>query len=280
MPVFSGTAPTTLTASLGNLPHPPLAGMTSSTSTVTPFGENSTGSMVIPVISPLSTPPDEDNQFVDMWELLPEAWHLDSGTEGCCHSCHPRRGLITQFSLWTECYATLVAVLSMHYPHKTPHFMAYLRTITRASRNFEGTAWASYDMAYRRQAANQRSLDWGIIDTALYNEAFTGRAKLIPRCRYCLADSHESRECSFAPDDQEPSGRQAPSSRYRMAQAGVELCQLFNKAAGNSCRYKHCRYAHICAKCRRGSHPAAECETRQAGGRPRSRPPSTKRPTT
>ena len=42
--------------------------------------------------------------------------------------------------------------------------MAYLRTITRVSRNFEGTAWASYDMAFRRQAANQRSLDWGVID--------------------------------------------------------------------------------------------------------------------
>ena len=29
--------------------------------------------------------------------------------------------------------------------------MAYLRTITRASCNFEGTAWAPYDMTYRRQ---------------------------------------------------------------------------------------------------------------------------------
>ena len=39
-------------------------------------------------------------------------------------------------------------------------------------------------------AANRGSLDWGHVDAALYNEAFAGRAKQIPRCRYCLADTH------------------------------------------------------------------------------------------
>ena len=51
-------------------------------------------------------------------------------------------------------------------------------------------------MAYRRQAANRGSLDWGIVDPALYNEAFAGRAKRIPRC---LADTHSSQECRHAP---------------------------------------------------------------------------------
>ena len=63
--------------------------------------------------------------------------------------------------------------------------MAYLRTITRVSRNFEDMVWVSYDMAYRHQAANQRSLDWGVFDSTLYNEACTDRAQLIPRCRFC-----------------------------------------------------------------------------------------------
>ena len=136
-------------------------------------------------------------EFIDMWELLPESWRLESTESGCCNPRRPRWGLVTSFPLWVECYASLVAILAARYPEKTPHFMAYLRTITKVSRNFEGTAWASYDMAYRHQAANQRSLDCGIIDSALYNEAFTGRARLIPRCRFCLADSHDSRECSF-----------------------------------------------------------------------------------
>ena len=98
-------------------------------------------------------------EYVDMWELLPESWRLEPAEGGCCHSRRPRRGLVMSFPLWVECYAALVATLSTRYPEKMPHFMAYLRTITRATRNFEGTAWASYDMAFRRQAANQRSLD-------------------------------------------------------------------------------------------------------------------------
>ena len=58
-----------------------------------------------------------------------------------------------------KCYATLVTVMAVRYPEKTLHFMAYLRMITHASRNFECTAWATYDMAYQRQVANQKSLD-------------------------------------------------------------------------------------------------------------------------
>ena len=72
-------------------------------------------------------------EFVDMWELLPESWRLDQSEGSCCHARRPRRGLVTNFLLWTECFATLVAVLATRYPEKTPHFMAYLRTITRAS---------------------------------------------------------------------------------------------------------------------------------------------------
>ena len=63
---------------------------------------------------------------------------------------------------------------------------------TGIPRNFDSAAWASYDMAFRRQAANWGSLDWGFVDTALYNEAFTGRARTITRCSFCLSDTHSS----------------------------------------------------------------------------------------
>ena len=170
----------------------------------------------------------------------------------------------------------LVAVLASRFPEKTPHSMAYLRTITRASRNFEGAAWASYDMAYRRQAANQRYLDWATIDTALYNEAFTGRARAIPRCHFCLADSHESKDCSFAPEERPPTTRMAsqPPFRGRTGVDTVEMCQLFNKSGGSQCRYKHCRFAHICSKCRRRSHSASECDLPHQVPRGRSRSPA------
>ena len=124
-------------------------------------------------------------EYVDMHELLPESWRLEEQRDSCCRSSRPKRGLVTDIALWTECYASLVAVLVTKHPTMVPQFMGYLRTIVRASRNFEGAAWASYDAAFRRQAANRKSLDWGTFDPTIYNEAFTGRAKLNPCISPC-----------------------------------------------------------------------------------------------
>ena len=221
-----------------------------------------------------------------MGELLPETWRLEEAQGGCCQSKRPRRGMITDFHIWTECYATMAAILAAQYPDKAPQLFAYLRTITRASRNFDSAAWASYDMAFRRQAANRGSLDWGFVDTALYNEAFTGRARTITRCSFCLSDTHSSMECPYAPAEvKSPEARLSSEGRtgrlpVRQSAQGpagprvgmVEICRLFNSPAGNQCRFPLCRYAHLCMKCR-SPHPAAECgDKRRGGGRARSPP--------
>ena len=96
-----------------------------------------------------------------------ETWRLDKTSISCCHDQRPRCGLVTDISLWIECFATLAAVLSVCYPDKALQFMAYMHTIVCASLNFEGPAWATYDMAFRRQAANRQSLDWGITHSTL-----------------------------------------------------------------------------------------------------------------
>ena len=211
-----------------------------------------------------------DKQYIDMWELLPETWVLETESS-CCHSKRPRRAMVADINVWTECYATLAAILSAAYPEKAPHLFAYLRTITKASRTFDNTAWASYDMAYRRQAANRGSLDWGYVDPALYNEAFAGRAKLLSRCRYCLADTHNSTECPSAPAGSPtgtteagpaPHRRTAGGTSSRDRSASVEICRLYNAVGGSRCRYQQCRYAHLCMKCK-GSHPSAECDRRR-----------------
>ena len=223
-------------------------------------------------------------EFVDMWELLPETWQLE--TEGsCCQTRRPRRSLVTDINIWTECYATMAAILASAFPEKAPHLFAYLRTITKASRTFESSAWASYDMAYRRQAANRGSLDWGVVDTALYNEAFAGRAKIMSRCRYCLADTHGSRECVHAPVEggaatgagpsysgstdnrigRLPSRQTVPAGRG----ASADICRLFNSLGGSRCKFPQCRYAHLCLRCRR-PHPQSECGEKRQRGRSRS----------
>jgi len=194
-------------------------------------------------------------EYVHIWELLPETWQVEAEAP-CCHTKRPCRSLITDINVWTECYAMM---------GKAPHFFAYLCTITKASRTFESSAWASYDMVYCRQAANRGLLDWGVVDAALYSEVFAGRAKLIPRCRYCLADTHSSQECPHTPveatsessDGRLPWGPPHQSNTSGWSTSAVDICQLYNSPRGFRCRFSQCRYAHLCTKCKR-PHPAAE----------------------
>lgn len=57
-------------------------------------------------------------------------------------------------------------------------------------------AWATYNMAYQRQAGNKVSLDWGIIDATLYSKAFTRVDR--------VADSHSATLLISAPDAGNP----------------------------------------------------------------------------
>lgn len=222
-----------------------------------------------------------DLEYIDMAELLPESWRVEAVESSCCHAKRPRRELILDFALWTECYATLSAILSARYPSKAPHLAAYLRIITNASRNFEGSAWASYDAAFRRQAANRRSLDWGRVHQDLYSQAFTGRARLAPRCRYCLGGTHSSADCTFAPTDSRQPVRPAGQATLsigrqpmtRPQSSAVEICRLYNHSGGNQCRYPACRYAHLCSRCHR-PHSAAECDKRKPTASPSSATPA------
>ena len=195
-------------------------------------------------------------EFVEMHELLPDAWRAEEASkESCCRVSRPRRGPITDITLWAECFTAYAAVLSAAYPAKSTHLWAYMRSIVKASRNFEGASWASYDAAYRRQAANKRTLDWSVLDPALYSEAFTGRARSIPRCRYCLEDSHLSRACPFAPVEDVGLRRGLSSGGGPVVATNMEVCRLFNRG---QCRFRQCKYVHVCARCRRG-HPILEC---------------------
>ena len=168
----------------------------------------------------------------------PESWRVKPNSEGCCQSQNRRTGLVKDFALWTECYATLVAVLAVYIIQK---FLAYLCTFMHASRNLEGTAWATYDMAYRWQAVNLGSLYLATIDPALYNEAFTGLAKSVSLCQHCLADTRHRSACLLHMS----AGGSQQNQDCNHAIKAVKICRLFNKLAGNQCKYKFCRYTCV-----------------------------------
>ena len=212
-------------------------------------------------------------QFVDMTELLPDSWCWEDASIQLPSHRPPRRPPVTEITVWVECFALMASVVISRFPEKAQHMFQYLRTIVCASRNFEGTAWLSYDAAFRWQAAIHGSFDWGATDPTLYNEAFTGWARIKARCSHCLSDTHGSRSCPLALEDwQLP--RQKPDAPSASS-GGIPMCGLFNSTKGNSCHYSDCRYAHICSNCRRGSHPASQCpqvRRRQSGMQQLDRP--------
>lgn len=131
--------------------------------------------------------------------------------------------------VWVECYSSLVSTLATTYPGKTPHLMAYMRTIVKAQRTFTGEGWVTYDSCYRRKVAASKSLDWGVIDFTLYNETFTGRAKALARCRYCSSNLHPSHYAPTVPYN----GGTSQARIHPPARNQSEVCQLYNGRTGN-----------------------------------------------
>ena len=119
-----------------------------------------------------------------MADMLPDAWQEESqsGTDG-----NPmvrrlvRRTPLTEITLWLEGFAQLASVLTTKHPTKSAELWAYQSAIIRAARNFEGMAWVAYDRQFRREALARKDLNWSVTNSRLNSEAFTGRAKIIPR---------------------------------------------------------------------------------------------------
>ena len=117
-----------------------------------------------------------------MAELLPEAWPNKNLSADPGHPHHRARHTpVTDILLWLECFRRLASVLCTEFPDKAVEFWAYQTSIIKAARNLEGTAWVAYDHQYCREALAKRDLNWSTCNAHLYNEAFTGRAKAIPR---------------------------------------------------------------------------------------------------
>ena len=137
LPLFSMASPSMGALSSAALVASPTA---SGTTAVIPAGDLSTlpGFGSVP---PKLTKKILTKEYIDIWELLPETWQLE--TEGsCCHSKRPRRSLVYNRHQRMDGVFCHHGCHS-HVPSKAPHFFAYLRTITKASRTFESTAWAS-----------------------------------------------------------------------------------------------------------------------------------------
>lgn len=220
-----------------------------------------------------------DLEFVEMAEIS-----MDGDTPQA--PGRPSRLPITDISQWVERYATMAAILCTRFPSKAPELWAYLATIVKAERNYEGQRWVTYDRQYQREALARKDLNWSVTDPPLYNESFTGRAKSIERCVFCLQDDHTGTNCPKNPNrpvfgwfpglapwpNPTPSSWPAqpqPASGTAPRTPSQEICRRFNEGR---CRQPRCRYRHICSTCF-GPHIALACPQRPAYAAGRSRSP-------
>ncbi len=215
-----------------------------------------------------------DLEFVEMAEVTIDA--APEPTAG--RPFVPSRPPVTNISQWTERFAAMAALLSKRYPAKAPELFAYLATVVRAERNYETGRWAAYDRQFRREALARKSLDWSMPDPRLYSEAFTGRAKAIPRCSLCLMDDHLAHNCPRNPSQSWggwfpgmppwTSPPAMPQSSSRHPRRSFEVCRRFNEGR---CRMPACRYVHMCSGCG-GEHPVIQCgrDRRQDRSPPRA----------
>ena len=189
------------------------------------------------------------------------------------HPPLPARPPIQDISVWMEKYSVMAAILSTRFPERAPELFAYQASVLRAERNYDDKRWVAYDRRYRREALAQKDLNWSVTNTRLYNEAFTGRARAIPRCSYCLQEDHVTQFCPRDPNRPWfgwfPGSWQqgAPPPRYSTYRSttSTEICRRFNDGR---CKQNTCRYSHRCLDCY-GPHPRSSCP-RRGIDRPRS----------
>ena len=215
-----------------------------------------------------------DLEFVEMSEIALD--DLPSQSPG--QMPVPARPPIQSISVWIEKYSVMAALLASRFPEKASELFAYQASIIRAERNFEDRRWVAYDRCYRREALSQRNLDWSVPNARLYNEAFTGRARAIPRCSFCLQEDHVAQSCPRNPNRPwfgwfpDTPGYVVPPHRPSTSRPpqSAECCRRYNDG---KCRQTlaTCRYAHKCLECS-GPHPRLHCPRggQKGPARPRS----------
>ena len=131
-------------------------------------------------------------EYINFNELIPfcdpgaEEEHTSTPTPE--HYLFPGLGIIRpghkieySFLQWASCFVTYMAALSSNGQNVT-HMCAYFNVILKASREYTVDMWKHYDVTYRQKAEATHNTDWSVIDTAAFNQCFTGRAKKTLSC--------------------------------------------------------------------------------------------------
>ena len=145
-------------------------------------------------------------EYVEMEQFLPAKLGATEPTLGdlVAGTRKPKdKRAINSIQEWVVCFNSYMAIRLMKEPCKFKDLLAYSSLIVKASLDYEGEAWLSYDKFFRRQAAAEpvRYQCWGEIDPSIWTQHF-GRAVARPSCEDCGSRDHDG--CHRSQD----SGRQ------------------------------------------------------------------------
>ena len=200
-------------------------------------------------------------EFVEMSELRADVWPEDLAPADTPSTPRPGRPPVINIKTWLECFARLAVVLVSWFPEKGPELWAYPSTILNAAHSYEGATWVTYDRQFRREMLAWKDLNWSVPNSRLYNEAFTGRAKIMQRCQHCLLEDHGSTGCPQHPNPMLVGWFHPPVSLPQLASLaaavptppstspktpGAEVCRNFH---ADRCRFSRCLFVHSCSDC-------------------------------
>ena len=159
-----------------------------------------------------------------------------------------KKPMIDSYHKWVDAFTTLMLVVVNAYPGRAAELIKYLQII-----KFKGLTWRHYDKQFRRCAAQDLSLNWGLVDLELWTVTFSGQAK--PHCFLCSSPYHGHSDCQIA----DPARRSPP---------GPSSSHCFNKPSG--CSRVACQFLHMCSRCRSQAHPVTRCRTGRSEDAPKS----------
>ena len=210
-------------------------------------------------------------EFVDMAELQPVGELEKLSAEPDPHRfvilpglevTQARKKPIRDVLTWVQCFNIYIAVVAKKHSDMVPEMLAYMLIVLRAQREYEEPAWRLYDEAFRDKAAATGNRKWSQIDTHIYNQIFTGRARKRVLCTHCSTATHETEECPTVQPRRKRRVEEANFGRLEEIPKGRKgICWDFNDGA---CRYgDKCRFRHICSECA-GRHPRVSCRRASA----------------
>ena len=137
----------------------------------------------------------------------------DTSFGGCPLSSS--RPPVTNISQWIKRLSVMAAILVTYLLPGESTIISGLSSTDRSIR--AELQWVIYDHQYRRDALARKDLNWSVLNSRLYNEAFTGRARAIPRCTHCLGDDHAVGSCPLNPSFNVVGVAPSPSPTYCQA---------------------------------------------------------------